>query len=810
MDQFAQVDARMPLDAPGSCLGLAAGQALPTFPAVIHISQIPSRLAVAAAFSISALGQADDVKLTGKPYIDMNYGPYLSASIEAAPGNIAYKGIAIRLDDGPGGVSKGSEFVVFETDTLRMAAAWSGDKFIDWRSIVYDGSHGTHPKLVGERLFTNPVAPGWARPGTDQFEDPRLRGLDNKPYGPLPRDWGQWRGLFLHNDRVILYYKIGGVRVFESPSLTKLLSGQKVVIRNINIAKRDTDLVLQVAHVAGSEPKLRTVDHQKIAVYDNQLTVGVVGVTEGTKFEPTAEGHLRLRIPPGEPVTLKLFSSRIKEGFMGMFGSMMIQNSKPENLVALVQSDRERRWPESMKTKPRRMGKPGAFVTEVITAPDKNPYRSWMRLGGFDFFEGGDRAAVCTWMGDVWLVDGINSKPQEFTWTRIATGMFQPLGLKIVEGKIFVTCRDQITQLVDTNDDGETDYYRAFNHDAQVTEHFHEFAMGLQTDAHGNFYYTKAARHAKTALVPQHGTLLRVSPDGKTTEIIASGFRAPNGVCVNPDGTFYVSDQEGHWTPKNEINLIEKGKFYGNLMGYHRGLTEADITSPMVWMHNDFDRSPAEQLWVNSDKWGGLGSQLINISYGTGYVYVVMEEKVNGRVQGGVVRIPDFDFPTGVMRGRFHPGDGQLYACGLFGWAGNKTRPGGFYRLKHTGKPVHLPVAIHATKNGISLTFTNALDAKTAADPESYSVHRWGYKRTRNYGSRDYKADGSQGRDRVEVTGAKLSADKKSVLLQIADMKPTMQMQIEYKIDAKDGAYLSHRIQNTIHAIGNNGPFARE
>ena len=767
-------------------------------------------MAVAAFFSFSALGQADDVELTGKPYIDMNYGPYLSASIEVAPGNIAYKGIAIRLDDGPGGVSKGSEFVVFETDTLRMAAAWSGDEFIDWRSIVYDGSHGTHPKLVGERLFTNPVAPGWARPGTDQFEDPRLRGLDNKPYGPLPRDWGQWRGLFLHNDRVILYYKIGGVRVFESPSLTKLLSGQKVVIRNINIAKRDTDLVLQVAHVAGSEPKLRTVDHQKIAVYDNQLTVGVVGGTEGTKFEPTDEGHLRLRIPPGEPVTLKLFSSRIKEGFMGMFGSMMIQNSKPENLVALVQSDRERRWPESMKTKPRRMGKPGAFVTEVITAPDKNPYRSWMRLGGFDFFEGGDRAAVCTWMGDVWLVDGIHSKPQEFTWTRIATGMFQPLGLKIVEGKIFVTCRDQITQLVDTNDDGETDYYRAFNHDAQVTEHFHEFAMGLQTDAHGNFYYTKAARHAKTALVPQHGTLLRVSPDGKTTEIIANGFRAPNGVCVNPDGTFYVSDQEGHWTPKNEINLIEKGKFYGNLMGYHRGLTEADITLPMVWMHNDFDRSPAQQLWVNSDKWGGLGSQLINLSYGTGYVYVVMEEKVNGRVQGGVVRIPNFDFPTGVMRGRFHPGDGQLYACGLFGWAGNKTRPGGFYRLKHTGKPVHLPVAIHATKDGISLTFTNELDAETAADPESYSVYRWGYRRTRNYGSRDYKADGSQGRDRVEVQRVKLSKDKKSVLLQIADMKPTMQMQIRYKIDAADGAYLSHRIQNTIHAIGNNGPFARD
>ncbi|MFL3667389.1 MAG: DUF6797 domain-containing protein, partial [Verrucomicrobiota bacterium] len=752
---------------------------------MIHLFRIPSSLAIAATFSISALGQADDVELTGRPYIDMNYGPYLSASIEVAPGNIAYKGIAIRLDAGPGGVSKGSEFVLFDTDTLRMAAAWSGDEFIDWRSIVYDGSHGTHPKLVGERLFTNPVAPGWARPGTDQFEDPRLRGLDNKPYGPLPRDWGQWQGLGLHGNVVFLQYAIDGEKIVERPALRRS-NGVKAIVRTLFIQSRKTDWQMQVSHGEG-RAMLKSVDGQSVATFANGLTAGFVGAPEGAKFVATDGGQLRLHIPAGEPVEFHLALAKVSDGKLSSFASLLVEAGKPENSLDAIEPTLPRRWPESVKTKPRRLGKPGAFVTESITAPDKNPYRSWMRLGGFDFFEGGDRAAVCTWMGDVWLVDGINSKPQEFTWTRIATGMFQPLGLKIVEGKIFVTCRDQITQLVDTNDDGETDYYRAFNHDAQVTEHFHEFAMDLQTDAHGNFYYTKAARHAKTALVSQHGTLLRVSPDGKTTEIIASGFRAPNGVCVNPDGTFYVSDQEGHWTPKNEINLIEKGKFYGNLMGYHKGLTEADITSPMVWMHNDFDRSPAQQLWVNSDKWGGLGSQLINLSYGTGYVYVVMEEKVNGRFQGGVVRIPDFDFPTGVMRGRFNPVDGQLYACGLFGWAGNKTRPGGFYRLKHTGKPVHLPVAIHATKDGISLTFTNELDAETAADPESYSVKRWGYRRTRNYGSRDYKADGSQGRDRVEVAGVKLSADKKSVLLQIAEMKPTMQMQIEYKIDAADG-----------------------
>ena len=627
---------------------------------MIHLSRISSYLTFAAAVSFSALGQAEDVKLTGKPYIDMNYGPYLSASIEVGPGNIAYKGIAIRLDEGPGGVSKGNKFVVFETDTLRMAAAWSGDKFIDWRSIVYDGSHGTHPKLAGERVFTNPVAPGWAKPGTDSFEDPRLRGLDKKPYGPLPRDWGQWQGLGLHDNRVILHYKIAGRHVLESPSY-KESDGVGAVIRTMNFEERDEDIMLQVVKGEG-QAKVSTHDRISVAKFDSGLAVALSAEAGGAKFVATDDGHLRLAIPSGGLLALNLAIANGKaEALAKLVGSL----GQAENLLETFQQGSGRRWTETIKTKPRRLGKPGAFVTEIITSPDKNPYRSWMRLGGFDFFEGGDRAAVCTWMGDVWIVEGINSDPQEFTWTRIATGMFQPLGLKIVEGKIYVTCRDQITELVDTNDDGETDYYKAFNHDAQVTEHFHEFAMDLQTDAYGNFYYTKAARHAKTALVPQHGTLIKVTPDGQSSEIIASGFRAPNGVCVNPDGTFYVSDQEGHWTPKNEINLIEKGKFYGNLMGYHKGLTEADITSPIVWMHNDFDRSPAEQLWVNSDKWGGLGGQLLNLSYGTGYVYVIMEEKVNGRAQGGVVRIPDFDFPTGVMRGRFHPGDGQLYALSL-------------------------------------------------------------------------------------------------------------------------------------------------
>ena len=159
---------------------------------------------------------------------------------------------------------------------------------------------------------------------------------------------------------------------------------------------------------------------------------------------------------------------------------------------------------------------------------------------GFDFTDDGDVAIVSAWDGSVWKVAGLKGLPEKsneggtqralITWKRIASGLFQPLGVKIVNGKIYITCRDQLCILHDLNGDEEIDYFECFNNDHQVTDHFHEFAMGLQADGDGNFYYAKSARHAKTALVPHHGTLLKVTPDGQTTEIIANGFRAANGV----------------------------------------------------------------------------------------------------------------------------------------------------------------------------------------------------------------------------------------------------------------------------------------
>ena len=385
------------------------------------------------------------------------------------------------------------------------------------------------------------------------------------------------------------------------------------------------------------------------------------------------------------------------------------------------------------------------------------------------------------------------------TWQRIASGLFQPLGIKLRDGAVFVSCRDQIVVLRDLNGDGETDFYESFNNDHQVTEHFHEFAMGLQVDDAGNLYYAKSGRHARTALVPQHGTLLRVSADGSRTDIVATGFRAANGVCLNPDGTFIVTDQEGYWNPMNRINWVEEGGFYGNMYGYGAPADSSDaaMAPPLCWVDKEYDRSPAELLWADSDRWGPLNGSLLSLSYGFGKVYVVPHEQVGGMVQGGVVELPVPRFATGIMRGRFHPQDGQLYACGLSAWATNQVlQEGGLYRIRYTGKPANLPVSLNALENGLKISFTDELDRAAAAERDNFQVKTWALKRTRNYGSDRYDVK------TLNVRSAGLLDDGTSVFLEIPGMATAWIMEIRYQLRSKDGDRVEGVIQNTVHRLG--------
>ena len=85
------------------------------------------------------------------PWADMDYGNFFINTYELvdeetgperfhSPGpvpfvdedykenNFAYKGIAVRLDEGEGGVSKGNSWMIFDHDVMRVAGGWTGER----------------------------------------------------------------------------------------------------------------------------------------------------------------------------------------------------------------------------------------------------------------------------------------------------------------------------------------------------------------------------------------------------------------------------------------------------------------------------------------------------------------------------------------------------------------------------------------------------------------------------------------------------------------------------------------------------------
>jgi putative heme-binding domain-containing protein len=774
-----------------------------------------------------------------EPWSAMDYGPSLTNTYEV-PGrshNLAYKGIAVRLDPGAGGVSRGRHWMLFDTDTLRVAAAWSapergdlGGNFIDWRGIQFNGEHQIHPRVVGRIALANSTGPGWANPVTAGFrDDQRVEGRDGRRYGPLPRNWAKFRGLYHYGQQVVVSYSVGATDVLELPRLLTRDDVPEIplFLRTLNVGPRDRELVMQVAEntaagartvavegTIGSVVKFPSADASPDSRNSEPIVAGFVPQNIPAVWSATG-GQLQLTIPAGkEPLKFTVWTAAVPcekkdqaEKLIADLSDPVIPD--PDLALTSFTSGGPPRWPQKLETRPAIGSDDGPFAVDVLTAPESNPWLAQVRFTGLDFLPDG-RIAVCSWDGDVWLVEispppSIGNEPAPapvLRWQRIASGLFQPLGLKITSGKIHVICRDQLTVLHDLNGDGEIDFYECLNNDHQVTEHFHEFAMGLQTDADGNFYYAKSGRHALPAVVPHHGTLLRISRDGSRTDILATGFRAANGVCLNPDGSFMVTDQEGFWNPKNRINWVTlnptgKPRFYGNMFGYHdvTDSSDAAMEPPLCWITNAFDRSPAELVWVDSDRWGPLHGSLLNLSYGYGKVYVVPHEKVHGVMQGGMIELPIPAFPTGVMRGRFNPRDSQLYLCGMFAWAGSATYPGGLYRLRATGRPMHLPIALHARKACLEITFTEPLDP-AAVDVQNVHIKTWSLKRTENYGSDHYKERP------LCIRGAASSTDGKTLSLKVPDLRPTWCMEIKYALRSADGKPVAGIIHNTIHEPG--------
>jgi hypothetical protein len=705
------------------------------------------------------------------------FGDYLDGQKRTA----ALKGILLDLG--------GNDRALFDTETLRLVTAYQGE--IEWGGTPWTGKHGTVVSLANQQpIFNTHAGPGWADEAGSLDDQRAIPG-----YGNLKN--ASYKGYYRCGTTIVFEYSINGVPVLET------INGSGPVInRSLKIGKRAGALRMVIA----DEKEITLVQNGSGAESSGGLKVKASG---GLKLVIT-DGRLMGEIPKGGETIIQIAIARNAEAKPAPVPDFTVLTKGGAPL-----------YPQIIETSGTvSTDKSSPYTTDQITLPDDNPWKANLRFGGFDFIDE-DSAALSSWNGDVWVVKGLKGDWKKLKWQRIASGLFETLGLKVVDGIIYVNGRDQITQLIDLNGDGETDYFKVFNRDVIISANFHEFAFDLQTDKEGNFYFAKASPvrgggRGFDKIFPHHGIVAKISKDGSKFEVIATGLRAPGGLSVGPNGEITTGENEGTWQPRCKINFARPSQFPVFFGGEpSRGaLKDAKFTEPLCYLPMELDNSSGAQVWVPKfAKFGLNEGELLHLSYGQSSIYRVLPVKRGDSVQGGVSKLP-IKLQSSAMRARFAQ-DGSLYVLGFRGWQTNAASECAFQRIRYNGTPLPVPARLDYTPTGVKITFAQKLDAQLAKDPSSYAIERWNYVRGPMYGSGEFSVDTPdpaaeqaaiekeskdyRKHDSVAVESAKITPDGKTVELVIPGMKPSNQLKISFDLEATDGQIIKGEIDGTVY-----------
>ena len=723
-----------------------------------------SRPASAPANAGGELPQQEEKDWIDNRWSRTDVGQFLASSLRLPNGTVP-KALCIRVGD------HDEATVCFDTVNLNLRAGWTGG-FLTLDAARFGLLNP--PRIDGNVQFVAPDGPGWIG-ATGQFDGFRLQGK-----------------------RAVLEYKLGDTVVRESPWFQT--NGEySFFTREIEAEPHGTAFRLKLAsvRVAGKPWRFDDPIGSGYLVTNDGHAVAISCFGLGRSEIAWTNGNVELIIPSAAS------KQRVAVSIWG--GSPDIASSAPLHIREFPRgldsflAPGAAHWLPALDTPGQVAPDTGPLAIDTLTVPYDNPWNALMFLSGLDFTSDGT-AYVSSIHGDVWRVTGIDRSLSKLTWKRFATGLYQPLGLKVVNDAVYVLGRDRITRLRDENGDGEADFYENFCDRIETSPEPHHYVTSLETDARGNFYYVDP--------VGAH----RVSPDGHSMETLATGFRNPNGMGVSPDGSIVtVAPQQGEWTPSSLIIEAKRGGFYG--YGGPRVTADRPLGYDPVlcWIPHGVDNSGGSEVWVPPSvpglprvcDWGPLAGHMLHFSWGRCLMMLVLRDVADGVPQGAAVPLPG-RFLSGAMRGAFNPRDGHLYVVGSTGWQTSALKDGCFQRVRYTGKPLDVPIEWHVRRNGLALTFTQLLDKETAEDIGSWGVEHWNYRYAAQYGSKDWSVahPDQEGHDPVEVRSAKLLPDGRTVFLEIPDLKPVMQLQVQYNLNAKEGGSLRGKLYATINRVG--------
>ena len=687
--------------------------------------------------------------------------PFFSAAVDArdkpADTNLTPRALIFPLGD--------DYFLAYDLDLLRVAVAWKAEAvpFLNASMSVnsspyqlkkVSGGQKALPKPNGKILYQNGIYAGVGS-GSPNF-------TDSRPPPPTETEVGRGgihpqQARFLGIDlqpRANIIYIAGNTRIRESFDFQK-----DGLVRQLKVEAHKQPLYIV----------LSTGEH------------------EDSKFICRGKGTIKAI---NKHVICLVPASNKPEEISIVF-PVTGNPSKPSQPKA-------KRWQKKVRLPLPESEKGNALNFEPIPLPLENPYKRGVRAAGIDFFKDG-RVALVTFDGDVWIGDGLRPGSKEIQWSRFASGLHEPLGLRLREEEIFVFDRNGLWRLQDRNGNGEADYHELHCSQIDQTAETREFASALEVEKDGGFLVCKPGQTGST-IGRSSSAILRISPDGKKVTRLAHGFRQPYLGYDPVTGQIAASDQQGHYVPSTPVDFVKKGGYYG----HPNEPADKDklVSPPLTWIPHQECGSAAAIIWMRQSKMGPLSDHPILLSFNPPRLFQIHAEINEFVTQGGVTPLPlALDDP--LLKGAINPADGLLYLTGFNIW-GTKAKGKTFLGRVRPNPEASwaIPTQAQVAKRGILLRFAQPLDPQEASAPDSYEVRRWNYKRTASYGSPHYKLDETKGTESLPVASVKLSKDKQAVFLGIPDMREVMQIEVGYKIFTGDGSAIQNKTFLTAHLLG--------
>ena len=675
--------------------------------------------------------------------------------------NFVVRGILLPLASG--------YCVLFDQELLRVAAVWKipagGTPVtpLTMAQISYANPRrkagAEHPRPTGPVLLSTGVRPGGGNEVAVLRTDPRAPAQEGDVgRGPLPEASGRFEGIALAGASAILRYRISLTPVAEWHEF-RTVEGVGQVLRHFEIAAHAQPLVLAI----GTSP----TGTLRVATNSPTFVVGKNGDELIAALAPaTTPQRVSLALmfesgatPPTVPETPPMPRQASGLRWAGTA-------TAPVQLDAVAQN---------------------GLVLDRIATPDENPWKRRVRAADLAFLTD-DRAAVVTYDGDVWLVDGFaDPKLVRLTWRRFASGLHEPLAIVAPQGVIQVATKNGVVRLHDRDGDGEADWIENFSDQLLQSQTTRSFPLDMAIGPDGSTFVTQGGIVGRSGMAAggegtaHSGAIVKISPDGRSAQAIGSGAREPY-VAVHPrTGLVTATDQQGHYIPSSVCYVVRPGDNFGYVQD-----KPAKLTPPLVWVPYDQDTSSASEVWMMGAGMGAWNGRLLHLSYGTARVFLISPDLEAPVAQGAVIPL-DLKTDLPLLHGRMNLRGDALFFAGLQIYGSRATTNWALGRLRTGSTPIVTALAARSCADGVVLEFASPLDPASLGT-EKIQARAWNYRRSSAYGSGRYALDGAAGTTPWGVAQAVLSTDKKSVFVHLPKLPAMAQLEVRHDFRLANGA----------------------